>query len=178
MVKGTNKSVAPLKGALQEGVVKNGCYEIFIRSSGITGKDWIEILKKKGFPVEPSAQSVLNSDDFKVTSGENIVIAIFNLSALQKAVKDPNFQKNYTPATAEMACYLRDKLSGEALKALRIEALAVGHNDPIVAFDGLPRVLVVRHNDRIKNLTSLSVREGKLHGVDGYAYVKTMKLAL
>lgn len=171
------RSVAPLNGALQEGVVKDGRYEIFIKSNGTKGKDWIKILKKKGFPVERSAQGVLNSPDFKVTSGKNIIIVIFNLDALKKIVGTSEFG-NYVPATAEMACYLRDKISGPALKALRVETLAVGHDDPIVAFDGLPRVLVVRHNDRIKNLTSLSVREGKLHGVDGYAYVKTMKLAL
>ncbi len=165
------RSVAPLNGALQEGVVKDGRYEIFIQSSGIAGKDWAEVLKKKGFPVEPSARGVLCSPGFKISSGERNIIVIFNFSAFQEAIKEPDFKKNYAPPTAEMACYLRYKLKGPELKALMIERLAVTH-EPIV-IDGISRVLVIRHNDLIKGFTSLSVRGGnKLHGVDGYAYVK------
>lgn len=89
------RSVAPLNGALQEGVVKDGRYEIFIQSSGIAGKDWTEVLKKKGFPVEPSAKSVLCSPGFKITSGERNIIVIFNFSAFQEAIKEPDFKKNY-----------------------------------------------------------------------------------
>lgn len=166
------RSVAPLNGALQEGVVKDGRYEIFIQSSGIAGKDWAEVLKKKGFPVEPSALSVLNSPDFKTTSGERNIIVIFNFSALQEAIKELDFKKNYAPPTAEMAPMLRDKLKGPELKALRIEKLAIGH-EPIVASDGLPRVLVVCYDAHGQRLSSLSDRgNGKLHGVDGYAYIK------
>ncbi|OHA78697.1 MAG: hypothetical protein A3B07_00340 [Candidatus Yonathbacteria bacterium RIFCSPLOWO2_01_FULL_43_27] len=171
MVKGKAKNVAPLKEALQEGAVKDGRYHCFVQSYGITGKEWIGILTQKGFPVEPSAKSVLCSPDFKVTSGERSIIVIFNLNALQKVINTPEF-KNYAPPTAEMAPMLRDKLKGPELKALRIERLAIGH-EPIVAHDGLPRVLVVCYGTHGQRLSSLSDKgNGKLHGVDGYAYVK------
>lgn len=166
------RSVAPLKGALQEGVGKDGRYYCFVESHGITGKEWMGILPKKGFPVEPSAKSVLCSSDFIPTSGEKSVIVIFNLNSLLKILGTPEFENLVAP-TAEMACLLRDKLRGPELKALRIERLAVTHK-PIVGLGGLPRVLIVCHDEHGQRLSSLSSNRGngKLHGVDGFAYVK------
>lgn len=168
MVKG--KNVASLKRAPQKGVTEDGCYYSFVESDGTTGEEWPGILINEGFSVEPSAKSVLRSPDFRPTSGEKSIIVIFNLNSLQRISLTPEFEDLVLP-TAEIACLLCKKLKGPELKAMRIERLAVAH-EPIVGSGNLPRILIVCYDAHGKRLTSLSGRgKGKLHGVDGVAYV-------
>lgn len=169
MVKG--KNVAPLKGALQEGVTEEECYYCFVQSVGTEGEEWINFFAKEGIPVESSAKSVLSSPDFKSTSGERSLIKIFNLNSMPN-VSVTSESEDLEAPTAEIACLLRKKLKGPELKALRIERLAVAHK-PITCHDDLPRILVICSDARGgQRLTSLSDRgEGKFHGIDGVAYV-------
>lgn len=170
MVKGTNKSVAPLKGALQEGVAEDDRYYCFVKSDGTTKEEWIEFFAKEGIPVEPSAKSVILSRDFETTSGEEYFIVIFNLNSLQKVSVTPGLNDLVVP-TAEIACLLRKKLKGPELRAMRIERLAIAHK-PIIGLGSLPRTLVVccdAHEQRLSSLTDRG--NGKLHGIDGIAYV-------
>ena len=175
MVKGVKgKNVAPLKGALQQGVKEEECYYCFVESDGTTGPEWVKVLKKMGFPVEPSAKSVLCSPDFVPTKGQKSVIVIYNLSSLRKISMDPESEELTVP-TAEIACLLLKKLKGPELKAMRIEKLAVAHS-PISGLGGLLRMLVVCDDAHGRRLSSLSDRgNSKFHGVDGVAYVKKLK---
>lgn len=165
------KNVAPLKGTLQGGVTEEECYYCFVQSVGTEGEEWIKFFAKEGIPVEPSAKSVLSSPDFKSTSGEKSLIVIYNLNSMQK-VSVTSESEDLEAPTAEIACLLRKKLKGPELRALRIERLAIAHK-PITCHDNLPRTLVICSDVRGgQRLSSLSDRgNGKLHGIDGIAYV-------
>lgn len=167
------KNVAPLKGALQQGVKEEECYYCFVESDGTTGEGWIKVLEDNGFPVEPTAKSVLRSPEFVSTSGEKRVIVIYNLNSLRNVSTPPDFEDLELP-TAEIACLLRKKLKGPELKAMRIERLAVPHK-PIVGRGDLPRVLVICHDTHGQRLSSFHSKDGKLYGIDGIAYVKKPK---
>lgn len=165
------KNVASLKRALQKGVTDDGCYYSFVESDGTTREEWVDFFAKEGIPVEPSAKSVILSPDFETTSGERYVIVIFNLNSLQGVSVAPEFEDLVSP-TAEIACLLRKKLKGPELRAMRITRLAIAHK-PIIGFDNLPRTLVVCCDAHTQRLSSTTDRgNGKLHGIDGVAYVK------
>jgi len=119
---------------------------------------------------------VLLSPDFNPTSGEKSIIVIINLNSQKKASYTPELEDLVLP-TAEIACLLCKKLRGSELRAMRIETLAVMH-EHIIGLDNLPRILIVRCNDRGQvGLSSLSVgKNGKMRAVDGVVYVKKPKI--
>lgn len=130
-------------------IEENGYILFKVTSDGTTGPEWVKRLEERGIFVSPCAKSVLFSPDFQPTSGKTMQIFVCsgnhwrdehrstgNIRAMAKALKlvSPN---------PEVACLIREKFSGEEIKAMGFLQIVVMH-EPIKDSDGNPRLLRAR----------------------------------
>lgn len=131
---------------------KDGHILFKVTSDGTTGPEWVKRLEERGLFVSPCAKSVLFSPDFRPTSGKIMQIFVClgnhwrdehqstgNIRAMAKALKlvSPN---------PEVACLIREKFSGEEIKAMGFLQIVVMH-EPITIGGGYPCILRVYRED-------------------------------
>ncbi len=124
-------------------------FSFSVISDGTTGSQWIERLESKGFRVSKWAKDVLNSPDFKPTTGVTTKIAVLpgkmfdDSGRVTKKIRAEAEHRNLLlVSNAEIACLAREKLSDDVLKAMGLWWLVFFH-EPIKDSDGDPFLLTV-----------------------------------
>jgi len=132
----------------QDGVI---CFTL-PPTDGTTGPQWIERLEARGFRLSKWAKDVLNSKDFKPTSG-----VIYNIAVLKgtlwsdnkritKNIRAEANNRKLTKANAEVACMIREKFTKEDIEAMGLSWIITMH-EPIKDSDGDPSLLRVSRGD-------------------------------
>lgn len=128
---------------------ENGTIYLEVTSDGTTGPEWIGRLKKKGFQLSKWAKDILNSSDFKPTSGMIYRIAVLkgtlftDSDRITKKIRSEAERRKLTKPNAEVACLIREMFSDEELKAMGLWWIVVFH-EPIKDSDGDPGLLNAR----------------------------------
>ena len=129
-------------------------------SDGTTGGEWVSRLKGKSFRISDRTKEILNSKDFKPTTGITYKIAILkgglfsdNGRITENIRKEAKNRKLLTP-NAEVACLIREKFSDKKLKNMGLSKLKnmglswiVTMHEPIKDSDGNPGLLFATRND-------------------------------
>ncbi|MCI5108341.1 MAG: hypothetical protein MRY49_00655 [Candidatus Pacebacteria bacterium] len=105
----------------------SGILHFSVRSTGISGSEWVERLRSKRVHLEPDVQRVLLSKDFVPTSGVTTKLVAHtrwhednweqDLETLGFSTKVPNL---------ETACLIQDRLSNGTFGALRLGYMVMG----------------------------------------------------
>lgn len=162
---------------------KEGVIYFEVISDGTTGPVWIERLENKGFRISKWAKDVLNSKDFKSTSGVNYKIAVLKgtmfsnddriTSKIRVCAEDFRTHEGnkLEKPNAEIACLIREMFSDEELKAMGLWWIVVFH-EPIKDSDGDPYLLAARRDHEGRWLSTYSDRpDGHWYSDDGFAFV-------
>ena len=118
-------------------------------TDGTTGPQWINRLEKKGFRLSKWAKYVLNSQDFKPTTGIVREIAVLKGESLEddnrttkkiRAKGDIMGLKHGKDSNPEIACQIREMFTDEELKDMGLIWIVVMH-EPIKDSGGGPSLL-------------------------------------
>lgn len=154
-VKGVNREefrkVCGLKPLVSEPVVRSWREQdeviyFSVTSDGTTGPQWIERLEVKGFRLSKWAKDVLNSPDFKSTSGVTYEIAVLkgmlwsDNKRITKNIRAEADNRKLTKPNAEVACLIREMFTDEEIEAMGIVWIVAMH-EPIKDSDGDPNLL-------------------------------------
>jgi hypothetical protein len=146
-------------------------------SDGTTGPQWISRLEKKRFRLSKWAKDVLNSLDFKPTSG-----VIYNCAVLKgemfsdedritEKIRAEADHRKLTKPNAEVACLIRENFSDEEIEAMGLWWLVVMH-EPINDSDGDPNLLYALRNDEGQWLDAYYVNPGsRWRRKDGFVFL-------
>jgi len=121
-------------------------------TEGMTGPQWIERLEKKGFQLSKWAKDVLNSSDFKPTTGvvNNIAVLKGELFSeadrITKKIRAEADRRKLTTPNAEIACMIRKMFTDEEIKAMGLIWIVAMH-EPIKDSDGVLNLLSAHRND-------------------------------
>jgi len=136
------EALCPPQGWREE----DGVIYFSVTSDGTTGKKWIKRLEKKGFRIGDYAKSILNSPEFKPTSGittEMVVLKGELFSDDKRTTKNIRAEANkrkFTKPNAEVACLIREKFTDEELEEMGLYWIVAMH-EPIKDSDGGSRLL-------------------------------------
>lgn len=128
---------------------QDGMIYFSVISDGATGPQWISRLEKKGFRLSKWAKDVLNSPDFKSTSGitHNCVVLkgefFSDENRVTSKIRAEADKRKFTKPNAEVACLIRENFSDEEIEAMGLWWLIVMH-EPINDSDGVPDLLSAR----------------------------------
>ncbi|MBU3934399.1 hypothetical protein KKC00_00280, partial [Patescibacteria group bacterium] len=120
---------------------ENGLIYFEVTSDGTTGPQWIERLEKEGFRLSKWAKDVLNSPEFKPTSGTTYRIAILkgtlftDRDRITKKIRAEAERRKLAKPNAEVACLIREMFSDEELETMGLWWIVVFH-EPIRDSDG------------------------------------------
>jgi len=120
-----------------EGVIRLGT----VTSDGTTGPQWIKRLEKTGFRVYDWARNILNSKDFKPTSGVTTEIVVLkgilwsDNDRITKNIRAEAEKRGLEKPNAEVACLIREKFSDEEIEAMGLWWIVAMH-EPIEDSDG------------------------------------------
>ena len=132
----------------QDGVI----YFTLPPTDGTTGPQWIERLKGKGFRFSKWAKDVLNSKDFKPTSGVIYEIAVLkgmlwnDNKRITKNIRAEADSRKLTKPNAEVVCLIREIFSDEEIEAMGLIWIVAMH-EPIKDSDGGPDLLNTSRDD-------------------------------
>jgi len=131
---------------------QDGIIYFEVVSDGTTGPEWIERLERKGFRLSKWAKDVLNSPDFKPTSGVTIEVAVLKgtlfsdgdrvTSNIRTQAYAGAFTKGrkLSDPNAELACLIREKFTDKEIEAMGLWAIVAMH-EPINDSGGDPGLL-------------------------------------
>lgn len=155
---------------------ENGVIYFEVISDGTTGPAWIERLEKKGFRLSKWAKDLLNSKDFKPTSGVTYKVAVLkgtmftNDERITSKIRVEAERRKLEKPNAEIACLIREMFSDEELEAMGLWLIAVFH-EPIKDSGG-GRLLYASRVDGGLWLDTCYGRPGDgWVSVDGFAFV-------
>lgn len=120
---------------------EDGVIYFEVVSDGTTGPQWIERLEKKGFRLSKWAKDVLNSPDFKSTSGMTFKVAVLkgtlftDSNRITSKIRKEAEHRKLEKLNAEVACLIREMFSDEELEAMGLWWIVVFH-EPIKDSDG------------------------------------------
>jgi hypothetical protein len=115
---------------------QDGVIYLSVTSNGTTGPQWIERLEKKNFRPSRWAKDVLNSPNFKPTSGVTYEIAVLkgmlfeDKNRITKKIRAEAETLKLTTPNAEVACLIRENFSDEEIKAMGLIWIVAMH-EPI-----------------------------------------------
>lgn len=108
-------------------------------TDGTTGEGWIYRLKSKGIDLSGEAREVLQSPDFKPTSGVTTEVAVLrgrcfsaddssieDIRAYSEGLQTSDKRKLIAPS-AELACLIREKFTDKEIEAMRLRDIIVMH---------------------------------------------------
>ncbi len=125
---------------------EDGVVYFSVTSDGTTGPQWVERLEGKGFRVSDYAKQLLNSPDFKTTSGMKSEIAVLkgklfsNSDRITRKIRAAADKRKLVKPNAEVACLIREKFSDAEIEAMGLWWVVVMH-EPIKDSDGGPGLL-------------------------------------
>ena len=131
---------------------QDGIIYFSVTSDGTTGPEWIKRLKDKGFCISDYAKALLNSSDFKPTSGITTEIAVLkgmlfsDSERITKKIRAYADKQDLTTPNAEIACLVREQFTDKDIKAMGLYWVIIMH-EPINDSDGGPRLFAVHRND-------------------------------
>lgn len=161
---------------------QDGVIYFSVTSDGTTGEAWIKRLEGKGFRIGDYAKSLLQSPDFKPTSGVTYEIAVLkdmlfedsdreDSDRITKNIRAEADRRKLQKPNAEVACLIREKFSDKELKAMGLWWIIVMH-EPIKDFDGDPLLLGVDRRGGGRWLRAFCDCPGRGWGRgDGFAFV-------
>ncbi|NTU66476.1 MAG: hypothetical protein HGB08_00975 [Candidatus Moranbacteria bacterium] len=120
-------------------------------TDGTTGPQWIDRLEGKGFRLSKWAKDVLNSEDFKPTSGVICEIAVLkgmlwnDNKRIIKNIRADADNRKLTKPSAEVACMIREMFSDDEIEAMGLFFVVTMH-EPIIDSDGGPDLLYARRD--------------------------------
>ncbi|MFA6554650.1 MAG: hypothetical protein WCS89_04070 [Candidatus Paceibacterota bacterium] len=126
----------------QDGVI----YFTLPATDGTTGSQWIDRLKKKGFRLSKWAKDILNSKDFKPTTGVVNEIAVLkgtlfkNNGRITKNIRAMDDKRKFATPNAEIACMIREMFTDEEIKDMGLVWIVAMH-EPIKDSNGGPNLL-------------------------------------
>ncbi len=124
-------------------------------TDGTTGPQWIERLEKKGFQLSKWSRDVLNSPDFKPTTGVVNNIAVLKGELFSdgnrftkkiRAEGDKRKLKHGKDISPEIACQIREMFTDEEIKEMGLVWIIAMH-ESISDSDGDLRLLNASRND-------------------------------
>jgi len=115
-------------------------------TDGTSGFQWIERLEDENIELENYVKTILNCLNFNPTIGVKTKIAIIKGKHFKQ--EDCNKEKLYAEVSrlnlinpsVESACYLREMLTNDTIKAMGLMSIKVMHN-PIECFDKQSAIL-------------------------------------
>ena len=132
---------------------QDGVIYFNVTSDGTTGPEWISRLEKKGFRVGDYAKSILNSHNFKPTSGIITEVAVLkgmlfsDSDRITKKIRKEANNRDFSTPNAELACLIREKFSDEEIEDMGLVRVVVMH-EPIKDSDGGPSLLSAYRSGR------------------------------
>lgn len=153
-------------GEFQDGVLKliteltvnrgwreqDGVIRFSVTSDGTTGPAWIGRLEKKGCRLTKWAKDVLNSPDFRPTSGVTYNCAVLkgglfaDENRITRNIRAEGDRRQWLKPNAETACLIREMFSDAEIEAMGLWWLVVMH-EPIKDSGGIPGLLDVFRSD-------------------------------
>jgi hypothetical protein len=122
-------------------------------TDGTTGPQWIERLEKKGVQLSKWAKDVLNSPDFKPTTGvvNNIAVLKGELftdsNRITSKIRAEADKRKFSKPNAEIACWIRDTFTDKEIEEMGLIWIVAMH-EPIKDSDGdLGLLDAGRHGD-------------------------------
>ncbi len=115
-------------------------------SDGTTGQQWILRLMSNGVELSDNAKAVLNSPDFKPTSGRTIEVGIIKASQFiedersTERIAEEASRRGWSRLDAEATCLILEKLSLQEFKTHRLDSVVVLHK-PINNSEDTPSFL-------------------------------------
>ena len=156
---------------------EDGIIYFSVTSDGTTGEDWIKRLESKGFRFSKWAKDVLNSTDFKPTTGimNNIAVLKGELfkdsDRITKNIRNEADKRKLTTPNAEVACLIREKFTDKEIEQMGFWYIVAMH-EPINDSDGDPDLLRASRNDAGRWLYAYYDRPGHWWlRVGGFAFV-------
>jgi hypothetical protein len=149
-------------------------------TEGVTGHQWIERFEKKNFRFSRWARNVLDSPDFKPTTG-----IVYNIAVLKgelfsdenritrniRAEGDHRSLKHGKGISPEIACLIRETFTDDEIKAMGMIWIIVMH-EPIDDGGDDPYLLSADRYDAGRWLDAYYVGPGRRWGRgDGFAFV-------
>ncbi|MEK7607572.1 MAG: hypothetical protein AAB484_01415 [Patescibacteria group bacterium] len=136
------------KWEVRDGVI----YVTLPASDGTTGQGWIKRLKSKGFRLSEYAEGLLQSSDFKPTTG--IVHRLAILSAkfwsdserITRTIRAEGKKRKWNELNPEAICILRENFSDEDLEKMGFWYI-VGIHEPIEVYGGPHFLYAYRRDD-------------------------------
>lgn len=125
---------------------KDGVIYFSVTSDGTTGPQWIARLEKKGFRLSKWAKDVLNSSEFKPTSGVTYDCVILkgglfsDEGRITEKIRAEAGKRKFEKPNAEVACLIRENFSDEDIESMGLVWLVTMHK-PIKDSDGHPSLL-------------------------------------
>ncbi len=160
----------------QVGVKNDGVIYFSVTSDGTTGQQWIERLESKAFRISKWAKDVLNSPDFKTTTGVTTEVAVLpgviskDDNRIIKEIRAEAERRNLLAPNAEVACLIREKLSDKELEAMGLWWIVIFH-EPIKDSDGAPYLLAVsRYGDGPWLDTNYDNSDNSWNSNNGFAF--------
>jgi len=156
---------------------KDGVIYLSVISDGMTGPEWIKRLEGSGFRLSKWAKDVLNSSDFKPTTGYvyNIAILKGNLFSdgdrVTSKIRAEADKRKLTKPNAEVACLIRENFSDEDIETMGLWWIVTMH-EPIKDSVGDLRLLCAGRGGGGRWLCAARCGAGfGWGGVAGFAFV-------
>lgn len=128
---------------------EDGIIRFSVTSDGTIGREWVWRLAGKGFRVGGFARQVLNSSDFRSTSGVTTEVAVLKgllfdgPSRITKKIRLDAERRKLSNPNAEIACLIRERFTDAEIEAMGLQYIVVMH-EPIADLRGDPRLLDAR----------------------------------
>ena len=166
----------------QKWLKRDGVFYLTVRSDGTSGREWIERLEGKDFPVEGIAKKILLSPDFKPTNNITYQIAIANFDSTRtNGVRQEARDRGWVTPNAEIACLIREKLTSGDIYEIGYWWLVVMHQEILTGDPATYSLLFIDREDgglalsATDNLDKVSEPWGQDHG---FAFVVDFGLSL
>ena len=156
---------------------QDGVIYFSVTSDGTKGVDWIPRLEGKDRRVGTIAKQILNSPDFKPTTGVVTEVAVLkgilfeDSDRVTSKIRAESDSRKLTKPNAETACLIREKFTDKEIEAMGLWWIVAMH-EPINDSDGCPDLLGTDRDDDGSWLNAYDDRPGRRWGRGlGFAFV-------
>ena len=157
---------------------KDGVIHLSVTSYGTTGSQWITRLEKKDFRLSKWAKDVLNSPNFKSTTGitYNCVVLkgefFSDEDRITSKIRAEADKRKFAKPNAEVACLIRENFSDEDIEAMGLIWLVTMH-EPINDSGGAQNLLCAHRYGVVGRRLSAfyGYPSGRWRRVDGFVFL-------
>ena len=155
---------------------EGGVVYFSVTSDGASGEAWIIRLESKGFRMTRYTKQVLNSSDFKPTSGVTTEVAVLKGTLFKdgdritREIRAEADRRKFVVPKAEVACLIREKFADEEIEVMGLWGIVTMH-EPIKDSVGDPRLLRANRIGGGRWLSAYNDRPGRRWDRDaGFAF--------